>query len=54
MFAEKLNRTIRDLFKKPVFEKGDGNWIDILQTIRKQYKNRVQTSTKLKPIQASL
>ena len=49
-----MNRTIRDLLKRPVFEKGDGNWIDVLQTITKQYNNRVHSSTKLSPIQASL
>ena len=43
-----------DLLKKPVFEKKDGNWIDILPKITKQYNNRVHTSTKLTPIQASL
>ena len=37
VFAERFNRTIRDLLKKPVFEKGDGNLIDVLQTITKQY-----------------
>ena len=36
VFGERFNRTIRDLLKKPVFEKGDGNWIDVLQTITKQ------------------
>ena len=36
VFAERFNRTIRDRLKKPVFEKGNGNWIDILQTITKQ------------------
>ena len=30
VFAERFNRTIRDLLKRPVFEKGDGNWIDVL------------------------
>ena len=54
VFAERFNRTIRDLFKKPVFEKGDGSWIDVLPRITKQYKNRVHSSTKLSPIQASL
>ena len=39
VFAEKFNRTIRDLLKKTVFEKGDGNWIDVLPTITKQYNN---------------
>ena len=41
VFAERFNRTIRDLLKKPVFEKGDGKWIDVLHTITKQYNNRV-------------
>ena len=54
VFAERFNRTIRDLLKKPVFEKRDGNWIDILPTITKQYNNRIHSSTKLSPIQASL
>ena len=54
VFAERFNRTIRDLLKKLVFEKGDGNWIDILQTITKQYNNRRHTSTKFSPIEASL
>ena len=54
VFAERFNRTIRDLLKKLVFEKGNGNWIDILQTITKQFNNRVHTSTKLSPKDASL
>ena len=54
VFAECFNRTIRDLLKKPVFEKGDGNWTDVLQTITKQYNRRIHSSTKLTPIQASL
>ena len=54
VFAERFNRTIRDLPKRPVFENGDGNWIDVLPTITKQYNNRIHSSTKLTPIQASL
>ena len=54
VFAERFNRTIRDLLKKHVFEKGDGNWIDVLPTITKQYNNRIHSSTKLTPIQDSL
>ena len=54
VFAERFNRTIRDLLKRPVFEKGDGNWIDILPTITKQYNNIIHSSNKLTPIQASL
>ena len=54
VFAERFNESIRDLHKRPVFEKGDGKWIDVLPTITKQYNNRVHSSTKLTPIQASL
>ena len=54
VFAERFNRTIRDLLKRPVFEKVDRNWIDVLHTITKQYNNRIRSSTKLTPIQASL
>ena len=54
VFAESFNRTIRDLFEKPVFEKRDGNWIVIKPTKTKQYKNRIHSSTKLTLIQGSL
>ena len=54
VFAERFNRTIRDLLKRPVFEKGDGGWVDILQSITKQYNNRIHSSTKLSPKDASL
>ena len=54
VFAERFNRTIRDLLKRPVSEKGDGKWIDILPTITKQYNNRIHSSTELTPIQGSL
>ena len=54
VFAERFNRTIRDLLKKVVFEKGDANWIHILPTITKQYNNRIHSSTKLSPKDASL
>ena len=54
VFAERFNRTIRDLLKRPVFEKGGGNWIDVLPTITKQYNNKTHSSTKLTPTQASL
>ena len=52
--AERYNRTVRDLLKRPVFEQGDAKWIDVLPTITKQYNNRVQSSTKLSPKDASL
>ena len=54
VFAERYNLTIRNVLKRPVFEKVDGNWIDVLPTLTKQYNNKVHSSTKLTPIQASL
>ena len=54
VFAERFNRTIRDLLKKIVFERGDANWIDLLPTITKQYNNRIHSSSKLTPKDASL
>ena len=54
VFAERFNRTIRDLLKKIISEQGDAKWIDILPTITEQYNDRIHSSTKLTPIQASL
>ena len=53
VFAERFNSALRDLLKRPVFQKWDGNWIDVLSTIMKQYNKRLHTSTKLTPTQAS-
>ena len=52
--AERFNRAIRDLLIRPVFEQGDGNWLDVLPTTAKQYNNRIHSSTKITPNQASL
>ena len=54
VFAERFNHTIRDLLQGPVFEKGDGNFVDVIPTITKQYNNKKHPSTKLTPIQAGL
>ena len=54
VFAERFNRTIRDVLKKIVFEQGDAKWVDILPKITKQYNNRIHTPTKLSPKDASL
>ena len=54
VFAERFNRTIRDLLKNIVFERGDAKWIDVLQSITNQHNNRIHSSTKLTPKDASL
>ena len=54
VFAERLNKSMRNLLKMFVFERGDANWIDALPTITKQCNNRIHSSTKLNRIQDSL
>ena len=54
VFAERFNRTIRDLLKRHIFEKRDGKRVDLIPTLTKQYTNRVHSSSKLTPSQASL
>ena len=52
VFAKKFNRTIRDLLKRPVFEKRESNWIDCSPIIPKQNNIKLHSLTKLSPIQA--
>ena len=54
VFAERFNRTIRDLPKRPLCEKVESNWVDNLPKITKPNNIPVHTSTKLTPIQYSL
>ena len=51
--AERVIRTIRNLLKKPVFEKGRADWVSELPSVVKQYNNTVHHSIKMKPINAS-
>ena len=51
--AERVIRTVRNLLKKPVFEKGKADWLSELPSVIKQYINRVHHSIKMKPIDAS-
>ena len=53
VFAERFNRTIRNLLKKPVFEKGNADWLSELPSAIKQYNNTIHHSIKMTPIQAS-
>ena len=45
---------MRNLLKRPVFERSRANSIDILPTITKKYNNRIHSTTELTPIQASV
>ena len=52
--VEKLNRNLRDLLEKPVFERISENWIDESNVVSKWYNKEKLSSTKLTTIQTSL
>ena len=51
--AERVIRTLRNLLKKPVFEKGKADWLSELSSVTKQNNDTIHSSTKMTPIQAS-
>ena len=51
--AKRVIRTLRNLLKKPVFEKGNANWISELPSVIRQYNNTIHHSIKRTPVQAS-
>ena len=51
--AERLIQTLRNLLKKPVFEKGKADWLSELPSVIKQYNNTIHSSIKMTPNQAS-
>ena len=53
-FAERFKCSIRDLLKRPVFERGDAGWIDVLPKKTKQHNKKTHFSYTLTPIQACL
>ena len=52
--AESVIRSIRNLLKKPVFEKGNVNWLSELPSVNKKCNNTCHHSIKKTPIEASL
>ena len=53
LLAERFNRTIRTLFKRPVIGEGNANCLSELPSVIKKCYNTIHSSTCLKPIQAS-
>ena len=51
--AERVIRTVRNLLKKPVFEKGKADRLSELPSVIKKYNNTIHHSTKMTSIQAS-
>ena len=54
VFAERFTRTIRNLLKKPVFLKGNTEWLSELPSVFKQYNIKMHHSLKRTPIDASI
>ena len=53
VFAERFNRTVRNLLKKPLFEEGRADWLSEQPSVIKHYNNTLHSSMKMTPIQAS-
>ena len=51
--AERVIRTVRNLLKKPVFQKGRADWLSELPSVIKQYNNTIHHSIEMTPNQAS-
>ena len=53
VFAGRFNKTVRKLLKKPVFEKGNADWLSELSSVVNKYNNTIHNSIKMTPVQAS-
>ena len=51
--AEKVIRTVRNMLRKPVFEKGNAEWLSELPSVIKKKNNSIHSATKMTHIQAS-
>ena len=51
--AERDIRTMRNLLKKPVFEKGNADWLSEFHSVIKQHNNTIHSSIKMTSNQAS-
>ena len=51
--AERVIRNLRKLLKKPVFVKGNADWISELPSVNIQHQNTINHSNKMTTIQAS-
>ena len=50
--AERIIRNLRNLLKKPVFEKGNANWLSEIPPVIKKYNNTIHHNIKRAPVQA--
>ena len=53
VFVERINRTLLDLIKKPMYIEGKACWLNHLDTAMEKYNNRVHGTTKMTPFEMS-
>ena len=53
VFIEKFNKTLLHIIIKPMFIKGDGNWVNILNDAVLTYNNNIHSTIKMTPFDAS-
>ena len=51
--CERVIRSIRNLFEKPLFQSGKSDCLSELPSVIKQYNNTIHQSTKMTPIDGS-
>ena len=51
--VERMTRSVRNFLKKPVFEKGNADWLSELPSVIKKYNNTNHSSIKKTPYRAS-
>ena len=53
VFVERFNRTLFDLIKRPMYIEGKVCWLNHLDAVLEKYNNRVHTTTRMTPFEAS-
>ena len=51
--VERFNRTLLDLIKKPMYIEGKACWLNHINSALDKYNNRVHTTTRMTPFEAS-
>ena len=51
--VERFNRTLKEMMWKRFTAENTRNWIDMLDTLLKQYNNRIHSTIKMTPVKAS-
>ena len=53
VFVERFNRTLLDLIKEPMYIEGKACWLNHINSALDKYNNRVHTTTRMTPFEAS-